>query len=38
MLNKKGEVLILGFGLAAIAEQVAGAEVQNGTPAYMSPE
>jgi serine/threonine protein kinase len=38
MLNKKGEVLILDFGLAAIAEQIAGAEVRNGTPAYMSPE
>lgn len=38
MLNKKGEVLILDFGLAAIAEQIAGSEVRNGTPAYMSPE
>lgn len=38
MLNKKGEVMILDFGLAAIAHQLSGAEVRNGTPAYMAPE
>ena len=38
MLNKKGEVMILDFGLAAIADQLAGPEVRNGTPAYMAPE
>src|SRR5205823_13427589 len=38
MLNKRGEVAIMDFGLAAIADQLSGAEVRNGTPAYMSPE
>ena len=38
MMNKRGEVVIMDFGLAAIADQLAGAEVRNGTPAYMSPE
>jgi serine/threonine-protein kinase len=38
MLNKRGEVLIMDFGLAAIAGQLSGAEVRNGTPAYMAPE
>jgi hypothetical protein len=28
----------MDFGLAAIADQLVGAEVRNGTPAYMSPE
>lgn len=28
----------MDFGLAAIADQLSGAEVRNGTPAYMSPE
>ncbi len=38
MLNKRGEVLIMDFGLAAIADQLSGGEVRNGTPAYMAPE
>ena len=38
MLNKRGEVLIMDFGLAAIADQLVGAEIRNGTPAYMAPE
>ncbi len=38
MINKRGEVVIMDFGLAAIASQLSGAEVRNGTPAYMSPE
>ncbi len=38
MLNKRGEVMILDFGLAAIADQLSGPEARNGTPAYMSPE
>lgn len=38
MLNKRGEVLIMDFGLAAVAEQLTGMEARNGTPAYMSPE
>jgi predicted Ser/Thr protein kinase len=38
MMNKRGEVLIMDFGLAAIADQLNGPEARNGTPAYMSPE
>src|SRR6185369_5874020 len=38
MINKRGEVVIMDFGLAAIADSLTGAEVRNGTPAYMSPE
>jgi serine/threonine-protein kinase len=38
MINKRGEVVIMDFGLAAIANELTGAEARNGTPAYMSPE
>jgi serine/threonine-protein kinase len=38
MMNKRGEVVIMDFGLAAIADQLTGVEVRNGTPAYMAPE
>ena len=38
MINKRGEVVIMDFGLAAIASELTGAEARNGTPAYMSPE
>jgi serine/threonine protein kinase len=38
MLNKRGEVVIMDFGLAAIADELEGAEARNGTPAYMAPE
>ncbi len=38
MMNKRGEVVIMDFGLAAIASELSGAEARNGTPAYMSPE
>jgi serine/threonine protein kinase len=38
MMNKRGDVVIMDFGLAAIADQLRGAEVRNGTPAYMAPE
>ena len=38
MMNKRGDVIIMDFGLAAIADQLSGAEVRNGTPAYMAPE
>lgn len=38
MINKRGDVVIMDFGLAAIADQLSGAEVRNGTPAYMAPE
>src|SRR5260370_17544546 len=36
--SKRGEVVIMDFGLPAIADQLSGAEVRNGTPAYMAPE
>jgi tRNA A-37 threonylcarbamoyl transferase component Bud32 len=38
MINKRGDVVIMDFGLAAIADQLSGPEVRNGTPAYMAPE
>ena len=38
MMNKRGEIVIMDFGLAAIADQLSGAEARNGTPAYMAPE
>ncbi len=38
MLNKRGEPVIMDFGLAAVADQLTGTEARNGTPAYMSPE
>jgi serine/threonine-protein kinase len=38
MLDGRGQVIVTDFGLAAVAEQVEGAEVRSGTPAYMAPE
>jgi hypothetical protein len=38
MVDSQGQVLITDFGLAGIAEELHGAEVRNGTPAYMAPE
>ncbi len=38
MIDARGELRITDFGLAAIAEQLEGAEIRNGTPAYMAPE
>jgi hypothetical protein len=38
MLDGRGNVLITDFGLAGLASQIQGAEVRNGTPAYMAPE
>ncbi len=38
MLDARGQVLLTDFGLAGLADQIAGAEVRNGTPAYMAPE
>jgi serine/threonine protein kinase len=38
MMDKRGEIVIMDFGLAAIADQLSGPEVRDGTPAYMSPE
>ena len=38
MLDRRGNVVIMDFGLAAIAAQLFGAEARSGTPAYMAPE
>src|SRR5947209_3938693 len=38
MLDGRGQVLLTDFGLAGIVDQIEGAEVRNGTPAYMAPE
>ncbi len=38
MLNKRGEAVIMDFGLAAIAGPLGAADTRSGTPAYMAPE
>jgi serine/threonine-protein kinase len=38
MLDSRGQVLIMDFGLAAAADSIPGADVRSGTPAYMAPE
>jgi serine/threonine-protein kinase len=38
MLDARGQVLLTDFGLAGLAGRIEGAEVRNGTPAYMAPE
>ncbi|MCU1257920.1 MAG: serine/threonine protein kinase [Bryobacterales bacterium] len=38
MLDKRGNVVVMDFGLAALADRLQGAEAHNGTPAYMAPE
>ena len=38
MVDSEGQVLITDFGLAGLAGMLQGAEVRNGTPAYMAPE
>ena len=38
MLDGRGQVVITDFGLAGIADDIRGAEIRSGTPAYMSPE
>ncbi|HEX8814112.1 MAG TPA: serine/threonine-protein kinase [Terriglobales bacterium] len=38
MLDGRGQVVVTDFGLASLADQIAGADVRSGTPAYMSPE
>jgi len=37
MIDGRGEVIVMDFGLAGIAGQLQG-DVRSGTPAYMSPE
>ncbi len=38
MLDSRGQVLLTDFGLAGLAAEFSGAEIRNGTPAYMAPE
>ena len=38
MISRRGEIVIMDFGLAAVADSLGGAEARNGTPAYMAPE
>jgi serine/threonine protein kinase len=38
MIDGHGQVLIMDFGLAALAETIAGADIRGGTPAYTAPE
>jgi len=38
MLDERGNVRILDFGLAGLAEEFRGGEIASGTPAYMAPE
>src|SRR5579859_3532696 len=38
MLDGRGQVVITDFGLAGFSDEIRGAEVRSGTPAYMSPE
>ena len=38
MLNGRGHVVVTDFGLAALADEIPGEEIRNGTPAYMAPE
>jgi serine/threonine protein kinase len=38
MIDGHGEVRILDFGLASVAEGYDGPDVRSGTPAYMAPE
>src|SRR5271165_5081636 len=38
MIDGRGQVLITDFGLAALAGQIEGGQVRDGTPAYMAPE
>ncbi len=38
MLNGRGTAVVTDFGLAALADEIPGDEIRNGTPAYMAPE
>ncbi len=38
MIDGRGEIHLMDFGLAAVATQLQGAEARSGTPAYMAPE
>jgi serine/threonine protein kinase len=38
MLDGRGQVVMTDFGLAGLIDQIHGADIRSGTPAYMSPE
>ena len=38
MIDGRGQVLIIDFGLAALSEHLDGTNPRDGTPAYMAPE
>ena len=38
MIDSRGELRVTDFGLAGLADHMQGAEIRNGTPAYMAPE
>ncbi|HLK67677.1 MAG TPA: serine/threonine-protein kinase [Bryobacteraceae bacterium] len=38
MIDARGQVLIMDFGLAGLAGQIEEGEIRSGTPAYMAPE
>ncbi len=38
MIDGQGQVRIMDFGLAAVADAIPGADIRSGTPAYMAPE
>jgi serine/threonine-protein kinase len=38
MIDGRGQVLIMDFGLAAVADAISGGDIRSGTPAYMAPE
>jgi serine/threonine-protein kinase len=38
MIDGRGQVLIMDFGLAALAGELDAAQLRGGTPAYMAPE
>jgi predicted Ser/Thr protein kinase len=38
MIDGRGQVLIMDFGLAAVAGAISGGDIRSGTPAYMAPE
>jgi predicted Ser/Thr protein kinase len=38
MIDRRGQIVIMDFGLAAAADAIPGADIRSGTPAYMAPE
>ena len=38
MLDDRGKVRIMDFGLAGVSTEIQGSELSSGTPAYMAPE